>query len=572
LHRWLLAGLCLVVGLLHGLPHILIPLHLRADERYTPFAVNGVSALTFDESYIYAAQTNYTATRWKPAYDTDVFEYRDIPAVFPYVPFYALAALARVTGGTAQAFILCDFILPPLAFLLAWSLITGSTRSRSLGAVGALATILVSFGPRNFVTLGKAAIQPLEYSRLLHPELSFTLFLLALWLLWLALHRPSPALLVASGVAGGLLFYAYAYYWPAWFGGCALLCVLARRRLWISLATGAAVGSFFWLNVLEAERFPNYVWRTARFGIEHGHIPSDRKLVFTAAVIVVFGVLLTIGRYFGKHADWRFAALFWSSIFVAACCGLNEEIVTGLNVESMEHYPNRVFQPFLFLAFFALASPALRRIFPRRWWRPLVAAGIALLIGIAAVRQTAVAANTAPKHVYTAEEQALFGWLNRQTPADSVVLLPVSELAQLLPAFTHNCQFIPNGTRTTASNAEILERFLAGEKLLGHADEWVRAALAQNADAGDQPLGITYAYYLFQSSYDSPGRRLQDAAIEAALAQFRAMDLAKELARFRLDYIYARGSEQPSAVPGYTFHEAFRSPFGTVYRIARTNE
>ena len=194
MNRWLLAGLCLIVGLLHGLPHILIPLHLSAGERYTPFAVNGVSALTFDESYIYAAQANYTATRWKPAYDTDVYEYRDVPAVFPYMPFYALAALARLTGGTANAFIVCDFILPALGLLLAWLLITGCTGSESLGALGALATILISFGPRNFFTLGKDAIQPLDYSRLLHPELSFTLFLLAIWLLWRSLKRPATHL------------------------------------------------------------------------------------------------------------------------------------------------------------------------------------------------------------------------------------------------------------------------------------------------------------------------------------------------------------------------------------------
>jgi hypothetical protein len=153
-----------------------------------------------------------------------------------------------------------------------------------------------------------------------------------------------------------------------------------------------------------------------------------------------------------------------------------------------------------------------------------------------------------------------------------VVLLSVNELAQLLPTFTHNFQFIPNGTRTTASNEEILERFLAGEKLLGHSGEWVRDALAQNTAAGDQPLGITYVYYLFQANYDSPDRRLRDSAVAAALEKFRAMDLKDELSRFRLDYIYARGSEQPVTVPGYAFRETFHSPYGTVWQITRTNQ
>ena len=166
-----------------------------------------------------------------------------------------------------------------------------------------------------------------------------------------------------------------------------------------------------------------------------------------------------------------------------------------------------------------------------------------------------VAANVASKHVYTAEEQSLFGWLNSQTPADSVVLLPVSELAELLPTFTHNCQFIPNGTRTTASNAEILERFLAGEKLLGHSEDWIRAALAQNTAASEQPLGITYVYYLFQGNYDSPDRRLRDPAVRGgaqSISRHGPRDQNWRGSGSRL-CLWARPGEQPVPVHGYAF-------------------
>jgi hypothetical protein len=290
-------------------------------------------------------------------------------------------------------------------------------------------------------------------------------------------------------------------------------------------------------------------------------------VTFTVVVVAVFLCLLAVSRFYSAGTEGKTIRWFWGSLFLAACCALNEELVTGTNVESMEHYPNRLFQPLLFMAFFVLVVPLVRRSVSPRIWRAGVTICATLLLAIATTRQTSVAANTARFHVYGEEERSLDEWLNRSTAVDSVILLPVSELSQLLPVYTHNCQWIPNGTRTTASNEEILERFLAGAKLMGHSEEWVRAALAQNTSQADPPLGITYIYYLFQGNYDSPDRRLRDPAIEAALGRFRAMKMEDELSRFRLDYVYARGAEQLVAVPGFSFQELYRNGYGKVYAV-----
>jgi hypothetical protein len=587
-------ALCLFVSIVHGLPHLLIPLHLSSSQQYTPFATDGVSALTYDESYIYAAQANYTYSHSKPAYDTDLYEYRDIPAVFPFVPSYLIAALARISGGIDRAFILSYFLFPPIAFLLIYGLVSHSSHSGRIGAVAGLFTILVAFGPRNFfgvipetLRTGRfSAIQPLEYSRLLHPQLSFTLFLAALYLLWLAINRPSISLLLANGVAGGTLFYVYAYYWPVWLGACLIICFVGWlthsktfSHLWVSLAAAVPLSAFFWINYFAASQFPNYIWRSARFGLEHGHVPPLRKIIFTLICTSVFGLFLLASWFLqyrarsASRSDLFRVWLFWGGIFVAACCALNIEIVTGMNVESMEHYPNRLFQPFLCLAFFGLVCPALAARFEGRArivhaGRTAIAASIVLIGAIAIFRQTVVASNTAPMHVYNEERKALYEWLNRNTPVDSVVMVPVSELSYLLPAYTHDYQWIPSGTRTTASNEEILDRFLIAAKLTGQSEQWVKTALAQSTAEGNQPLGHTYVYYLFQGNYNSPDRRLRGEAIEAALERYKTMDLQHELSRFRLDYIYARGSGRPQTVPGYGTRELYRNSHGAVYSIS----
>ena len=46
-----------------------------------------------------------------------------------------------------------------------------------------------------------------------------------------------------------------------------------------------------------------------------------------------------------------------TAIFLGACAALNMELVTGINVEPMQHFPNRVFQPWLCLSAFVLVVP-----------------------------------------------------------------------------------------------------------------------------------------------------------------------------------------------------------------------
>ena len=97
----------------------------------------------------------------------------------------------------------------------------------------------------------------------------------------------------------------------------------------------------------------------------------------------------------------------------------------------------------------------------------------------------------------------------------------------------------------------------------------MRNALAQSSGQGDIVTRHTYVYYLFQGN-DSPDRRLRDPAIERAIARYRTLNLALELSRFRLDYVYMRGSASPAPVQGYSFPETAKTLSGTVYAAERT--
>ena len=140
------------LSLVFGLPHLLIPAILGEGRVYTPFVVSGVSALTYDETSSYAAYVNYTLRHAAPPYDTDVFENEHVPVPITMAPYAILAGAAAVLGGVDRAFVLADFVIPPLALLIVSALLFDITRRRVVALVGGLTVLLVSFGPRNLVS------------------------------------------------------------------------------------------------------------------------------------------------------------------------------------------------------------------------------------------------------------------------------------------------------------------------------------------------------------------------------------------------------------------------------------
>jgi hypothetical protein len=189
---------------------------------------------------------------------------------------------------------------------------------------------------------------------------------------------------------------------------------------------------------------------------------------------------------------------------------------------------------------------------------------------LAITRQTIVSINVADKHALRAEDRLLFDWLNRQTHLDDVVLASDRRVNELIPVFTHNLLFVPNGERTSANDAEIERRFLIAMRLLQHPETDVRDLLARDYLHGDQPLGLTYTYFLFVSGNQSYNMALPGSKLTPLLEDYRGLDLASELGRWRLNYVYGNGSETPAVVPGWSFRRVYGNEFGNVWEAVAT--
>lgn len=585
----------IIIGFTFGVPHLLIPKLMGKQRTYTPFAVSGVSSLTYDKTYLYAAQVNYTAIRWKPAYDTDTFEYKDIPSMFPTIPHFAMAGLARILGGIDRAFIASDFLFPSLAFILLYLLIFDLTKDFYLSITGAIFVLVIPFGPRNFIgsaieilTKGHTSqIQPLEYSRYLHPQFSFTLLVagwLFLWRTW-AHSRLRDA--VVAGLLGGLLFYTYLYYWVPWVGACTIFLILEiarKKRAYTPLGLVNllmwAVGSLFWLIFFQAHRFPNYLWRLSRFGLESRFALMPEKLKLSLAYIFLFGIFTFFFKSFvapnsnlESQKLYKKSLMFHAVIFLSAILALNAEMILGFNVEALCHYPNRFFQPLLSLALISFAGPAFPLYLKRagdlsgKWWKAIGFLLSIVLLAFSLLRQVGVSINVAPKHEYQQEYQLLFSWLNRNTQVDDVVIASNREINYLIPVYTHNRPFVPSGTRSTASSEEIMRRFLTAFKLLGHSEQSMRTILIEPVK-NSCPFGCPYGYYLFQKM--RMGFSLLDENVTKLLGAYSQLNMVRELQHFRADYIYTEPSEDLQSIKGYTFDKVYKTPYGALWRISKS--
>jgi hypothetical protein len=411
----------------------------------------------------------------------------------------------------------------------------------------------------------------------------------ALLLLWRTIRGGGRREAVLGGLAGGLQFYTYVYYFPVWLAACALLLIARRflsRRAFVAVCVinlcTWVVSIPFWLSLLESYGTSNFSTRLQRHYSDLGHIPPPEKLVYTFAYVVIFGIMAAAfvisarSAVRNNAASWkRTTLLFYATVFAAALAALNGEIITGFNLEAMNHYPNRLIHPLIVLAAFGLfLQPALA--FLRRhvnWSPPKPTAwaygAAAILLSIALTRQILVSNNVAAAHEVSQEHRLLFDWLNVQTRLDDVVLASGRDINELIPVFTHNLVFVPNGERTSATDVEIERRFLIAMRLLQRSEREVHDLLAQDYAHGDQPLGLTYTYFLFVSGHGSYNLGLPEPELERIMADYRRVDLTRELGQWRVDYVYGRDSETPAVVPGWSFRRAYGNAFGTVWGVSR---
>jgi hypothetical protein len=460
-----------------------------------------------------------------------------------------------------------------------------------LGALLALVALVASFsfrtleiGARDLLLDGlhSGFIETLQASRNPNPNMTFPLLLGALFALIAALHRRATGYAVVAGILGGLLFYSYIYYAIAWAAASALLTLVVclRQRSYlkpalIALLTTICMAVPFLLWVRAAKRAGGYFYRSNRLGMVHSHVPPAHDLKLSAAFAGCLILLWVAWRYFAtRSTDGEIPRAFSASAMVFGCAaaggilGMNMEILTGYDVQFSHHFPHMVIQPALIILFILLLLVATSRI--RRGCSTLWSGTLfVLLFATCAASQLEAGINSAPLHRTIPSEQALFRWLNRNTRAGDVVATTSLELAEYMPVYSQDCTLMVEGSRTSASDSEILDRYLLAEALTGASEATVANDLGLNGQPSRSPGGSYPSFFYEHSPYLAGSGTLKSSIVEGAVAEYRSLDPADQLNRFRVDYIYARNGQTPAQIPGTALLKVLTTSDGTLWRLKR---
>jgi len=581
--------LSILIGILFLLPHIVRMEVLHTVRNYSPFSALSSSPTTIDETYMYASEVNYTYRQHRLAYDTDAYEHRMQPMPYSLLPTEAEVLLARLFGSVAAAQIFCYFLFPAITAWLLMGMFLKIDASVLLAALLALFTLVASFSIQTFEIgirelllhgLHSGFIETLQASRNPNPNMTFPLFLGALLAQLAALLRRSLRYAWLAGLLGGLLFYSYVFYAIAWAACIALLTLIAwlRFRTWArptvaSLLTTVFAALPFLLWVRAAKKTGGYIDRSNRMGMVHSHLPNLHELKLSIIYAACLVLLWILWRYRiakrspGYDATPSFAAaLVFGCAAAGGIAGMNMQLLTGFNVQAAMHYSHMVVQPalvLLSLVTFIAATETVRQKQSSLWAAALFIAFFA----VCAANQVEAAVNSAPLHRMIPWQQALFHWLNHNTQPGDVVATTSIVLAMYMPVHTQDCTLMVNGSRTSASDSEILDRYLLASALTGASPSTVEQELAPKQPT-HQPW-TNYPSFFFEYSPDLNTRQtLKSTVVQAALAKYRSLNLSSELRHYRVNYLYAENGRNPVQIEGMQWQRVFTTTNGSLWRLS----
>jgi hypothetical protein len=451
---------------------ILFSLHhwvaiVKSGGDYSPFAASDQdSSLTFDETCCYAPFAGRFVWVGQLVAEVDNYERRHSSAGVPFVPAAVLGAMGRVLGNLERAFIAADFVFPALTLGLLYAASAGIVRSTWLRLSVAWTTLLIPFGPRNFLWYGsESMIAAPDFTRTPQPEISFPIVLAGVLLTPRGLRSSATRKAITAGLVGALIVGSYYFYAVGWSLTLGMLLLLAAAwRKWIDVKRVAVM-----LAVMIVASAP-YIAATVRGTLEGSqtqlfshiggsaftHTPSVIPLfVFAAGSFFVwkFGQKLVEGQEHGLRL------LLLVLLLLAGFAGLNFQIFSGYEAAHDKHFWNRLIQPvgFFLAGCWSLVAAERRRQSPRRL--NYIAAGLlALILLNAAARQLYAGGRIAEHQRASRPEIELLAWIRTHVPEQSVIGTLNFEIVALIPAMGPNFSYVPMEMRTVTPTGEIGDR------------------------------------------------------------------------------------------------------------------
>lgn len=551
-HKFILSLIIILVSVIYGLPNIILV--YKFGQEYNPLPISGESPIARDEAFAYAPHVPQILKGnffLKEAYTA---EYANFPTPFlgETTPSLIFAILGLVTGSIEKAFVVADFIFPPIIFLLLYKLSTLFIKNKFFAlSIAFLATI-----SRDFIAVIPYPHETLQYlsfvegqnyllflSRAFHPQVTFAIFLFAIIIIIQLLHNPqNKFLLLALGFVFGALFYSYLFHWTYFL--LVFLLVLAyflakknrtiTRSLVISGLIALIVSSFYIYNswkFSQLELSEDFVAKTSLH-----NLPLPLTIIRYGLIALLF--LFIVGLK--NHQS----VILFLALFAGVVISPLSKFLVGQDLETF-HYLRRALMPIATISLFITIYYTISN-------RKLLLSSLTLIIFMITLLlalKTQIIATEKIKDVHKKDktQEAVFTWLKENTQPDSVIGSLDTNLNSLLPLYTQNYVYFPPTDRTIMTTNEGVDRFLIISNLLGISQ------VAQKKMLFDKSLlSYLFVYQAYENS------RLSAESVKGEMARNRAQELYglkwQERAKdFRMDYLIIGPNELKIAKPNPRF-------------------
>lgn len=475
----LVAALCATIFFL---PHILIPL-LRGDDLYSPVVVKGVNAYAYDQA-VYASYIKDVTDGHFPVRDPTVWENKEKPSIIVSAfPTLILGLMSIALDSVYMTFIVSSFIFPFLIFLLIYFFVNKATKSRNMGILSACFLMIgFNFIARPPITPGNIyyffinyilhPVEPLNYlNRLPAVQFNFLFLMASIISLYFVLERKNIKYSILGGVLLGILFYTYIYYWVGLSIAIVLLLLLSickKDRIQIKniafiLLIAALMSIPYWLEYYSFKSSSYYYDIVSKIGATEEFSEFSG---FQTLLTLKYSIFYALFACFVKKRD----SFFWliTSIFIAGIIGLNAGVVAGFNLQ-YGHFDVTFLAPITAIAIIYIfreislsryknRALSLFSLLLRNNVNKICALLVLTLLVFGFYTHTAYSLNVYKNFGVDKSYREAYDWFNKNTEVDSVVVTMSTEQNLLLPAYTHNNVYIPNGAASLSTTEESAER------------------------------------------------------------------------------------------------------------------
>ena len=482
----------LLVSIFYGLPQFLIWKNQTANDQ--PFILSQFTEFN-DEGYYYLQAAREAYDGHIPPKDFFFDRGEQKPVVFNPLPPIIFSSFIHLTGNINTAYILANFILPPILFLILfflgllifqknrwWSLFFSFTAILTPIALNLPAAFysLDNFSNiilKNFYPGVKTILPRLFWSRVDYPMVTHLIYLPAIISFLMFWKQPKIKTAILSGIFTGLLFYTYFHFWTFWLTVLGLVFIYSlfflranRERiikflwLWATTAILSIPYAIRYLQFKAADATGEFV---QRIGTETGKIfrweewPHYTSYIVFAALIYFF---------LWKKNEKKLALFFWAAL-IAVIIAMNAQFFTGFNIVP-NHWP-RPLSPIIYTIIFLLFYQGIKK--SETHWPVIKKITITTFIiatALLMIKKTnnILALSPPPKEIlesYTLPETIVesWDWLNKNVSGEPKIISPSFVTAIYLPAFTAARPFLPWGIVASLTNFEIEQRYLIANKI-----------------------------------------------------------------------------------------------------------